>query len=354
MSAGERTEKATPKKRRDERKRGHIFKSHDLTVAVSLLVAFGVLKIVTAHIGENLLSLSTHYFGYNADFTFNIKQIHNLMIDVIFSLAYICAPVYLFAALTGLLINYVQVGFLYTTKTIEVNLNRLNPIAGLKNLFSLRAVVELVKSTAKIAIIIAVTYNEIKNNLSNIPMYLILDFKTSWVLFSEIAMNIAFKAGIGLLVLGVGDYFYQWWRYEKDIMMTKKEVLDELKMMEGDPQIKSKIRQRQRQISMRRMMQDVPKADVVITNPTHYAICLKYDDKVDRAPKVIAKGKNHLAQKIKEIAKKHGIEMVENKPLARALYVYCDVGQEIPGDLYKAVAEVLAYVYRIRQGYERG
>jgi flagellar biosynthetic protein FlhB len=213
-------------------------------------------------------------------------------------------------------------------------------------MFSTRTLVELAKSILKITLIGYIAYGDYMNLLDGFPYYVGQDPFSTFMKFMNDAFMMGLRMCIVMVFIAIADYLYQWWKYEKDLRMTKQEVKDEYKMMEGDPQIKGKIRQKQRQMSAMRMMARVPEADVVITNPTHYAVALKYDDKESPAPVVTAKGIDYLALKIREVAKENGVEIVENPPLAQSLYAMCEVDDEIPADLYQAVADVLVFVYR--------
>jgi Flagellar biosynthesis pathway, component FlhB len=242
-----------------------------------------------------------------------------------------------------------QVGFLSTTETLTPKLEKINPIAGFKRLFSMRSVVEMIKSILKFIVLSYILYKQIYKDFPRFPTLISSSFEVSVSYMVELTMNIAFKLGLALLIIGVADYLYQWWQHEKELMMSKQEVKDEYKTTEGDPNIKGKIKQKQLQMSMLRMMSDVAKADFVITNPTHYAIAIMYDEKVSSAPIVLAKGKDFVAQKIKEKAKENEIEMIENRPLAQALYVAVDIGEQIPPEFYAAVAEILVKIYSIKR-----
>jgi flagellar biosynthetic protein FlhB len=228
------------------------------------------------------------------------------------------------------------------------NLNKLNPLEGFKRLFSKTAFVELVKSIFKIGIIGYVIYDYLKGNIEVVPELLNMNIESSAVFIGNTIINIGIRAAAVLLILSIFDYAYQIWDYEKSIRMSKQEIRDEYKEIEGNPQIKSKIKEKQRQLALRRMMAEVPNADVIITNPTHFAVAVRYDANASDAPQVIAKGKDLIAQKIKETAKENKVPIVENKPLAQALYKSVEIGENIPSELYKAVAEVLAYVYSLR------
>ena len=228
-------------------------------------------------------------------------------------------------------------------------MDKFNPINGFKRIFSSDSVFELLKSILKVLLIIYVAYLSIRNEANDLFILYEIPLIQAIMLCGSIILDTGLKISIVYLVIGIADYIYQKHKFNEDMKMTKQEVKDEYKNTEGNPEIKGRQRQKMREVSQRRMMQDVPKADVVITNPTHYAVALKYDAETSRAPIVLAKGEDFLAQKIKEAAKEHHIEIVENKPLARMLYANVDIGQEIPPELYQAVAEVLAMVYNTRQ-----
>jgi len=258
-------------------------------------------------------------------------------------------PVMAVAMIVAMFSNFLQFGFLFTTETMKLDLKKIDPIKGIKKIISLRAIVNLIKSLLKVAFIGSVTGMIIWMNLDDV---LSLSFHSPWdtlTTVAKLAAMMGIASAIALLIIAILDYIYEKFEYEKQLRMSKQDIKDEYKNMEGDPLIKSKIKQRQREMAMRRMMQEVPKADVVITNPTHYAVALRYDDGSMDAPKVVAKGADFVAQKIKMIAKENDIVMVENRPLARALYDQVEIGEEVPEEFFKAVAEILAYVYRIKR-----
>ena len=258
-------------------------------------------------------------------------------------------PIMLIAMVTGVVLSYLQVGVLFTTKTLQPKLDKINPINGFKRLFSIRSLVEMVKSILKATVLLYITGSYLVTRQTDILKVFDMNVYQITALLWDIVFNLMLRAVILLLVLAVLDYAYKRWQNEKDMMMSKQEVKDEYKMTEGDPQLKGKIKQKQREISMGRMMQEVPKADVIITNPSHFAIAVKYDPDEADAPRVIAKGKDLIAKNIKKIADENEIPIVENKPLARALYAEVEIGDFIPEELYHAVAEVLAYVYKLKK-----
>lgn len=348
--AGEKTEKATPKKRQDARKKGQVLKSQDITSALVLLSVFLFLLISASSMRDGVMSFFKQSFSkYMLVDSLSIKLVIKVYKEVLTEMSVIVLPILAIAFIAGIVGNFLQFGLLFTTEPLKFDLTKLDPIKGLKRMFSLRAIVELLKSVLKISLIGTVTTAILWKNIEDV---LSLSFKSPWatlVTVSKLTVLMGIAASIVLLFIAVLDFLYQKFDYEKNLKMSKQDIKDEYKNSEGDPLIKSKIKQRQREMAMRRMMQEVPQADVVITNPTHYAIALKYDeDKMD-APKVIAKGTDFIAQKIKLIAKENGVVMVENRPLARAMYDQVEIGKHIPEEFFKAVAEVLAYVYRVKQ-----
>jgi flagellar biosynthetic protein FlhB len=237
---------------------------------------------------------------------------------------------------------------MFTTKTLMPKFERINPVEGFKRIFSSRSLVEMLKAFVKVACLCFFVYSEYAGMMKEFPGMTFYDISDAFTEIMKMSFMIGIKMGGLLGVIAAADYIYQWWRHEKDLMMTKQEVREENKQLEGDPKIKGKIRQKQRQMSRQRMMQHMREADVVITNPTHFAVAVRYKEKEDKAPLVLAKGADHVAAKIRERAKEYGIEIVENKPVAQALFNFCDIGDEIPKDMYKAVAEILVYVYRMK------
>ncbi|MBN3545832.1 flagellar biosynthesis protein FlhB [Fictibacillus barbaricus] len=345
----EKTEKATPKKRQESRKKGQVAKSADINAAIVLFVSVMFLAFMGSWMGERLLHLFTHSLDKKLLYDVTETSIPKLLWELSMEVAIILAPVMISAMAAGVLGNYLQVGFLLSTEAIQMKLERINPLSGFKRIYSVRALVELTKSLLKILLIGGVTFYVLWMERDVYLRMSLVSIESSLPVFGGLAIKMGFAASLVLLFLAFLDFMYQKYDFEKNIRMSKQDIKDEYKKSEGDPKIKGKIKEKQRQMAMRRMMQEVPKADVIITNPTHYAICLKYDDGSMDAPVVVAKGVDLIAQKIKEIAKEHEIAMVENKPLARTLYARVDIGQVIPEDLFKAVAEILAFVYRIRK-----
>ncbi|HWQ61510.1 MAG TPA: flagellar biosynthesis protein FlhB, partial [Negativicutes bacterium] len=281
-----------------------------------------------------------------ADFTIN--QVYLLLIEfgVVFLKAVL--PVMLVVLVISLAVNLLQVGFVFSLEPLMPQLDRINPISGFQRLFSLRAIAELVKSLCKLTIIGYFVYRFIMRETALVPQLIGADLTDSLRYTAGLVVNLALEIGAVILVLAALDYFYQWWEYNKSLKMSKQEIKEEFKQTEGNPQIKGKIKERQRAMAMRRMMQEVPKATAVVTNPTHFAVAIRYDKSMS-APEVVAKGQDFLAERIKQVAKENRVAVVENKPLARALYATVEVGDNIPPELYQAVAEVLAYVFRLKK-----
>lgn len=350
LFAEEKTEKATPKKRRDVRERGNVFQSRELSSALVLIGCFAALYIFASFIVDTLKANTVHLLSMRVeDGLFSEPGFKGIMAVGLTGYLKAVAPMAGVALCLGLVVSYVQVGFVFTPKPLQPNLNRINPAEGFKRIFSRRSFAQFIKSLLKISIVGYLTYKFIVDKYSELPSLLDMALEESAMVIGTTLVRLGIYAGIVLMVLAVADYFYQRFEYEKSIMMTKQEVREEYKQLEGNPQVRSRIRERQRQISMRRMMAEVAKADVVITNPTHYAVALKYDPEKANAPFVVAKGKDLIAKKIKEIANKNSVYMVENPELARSLYESTDIGELIPPRLYQAVAEVLAFVYSMNK-----
>ncbi len=348
--AGEKTEKATPKKREESRKKGQVLKSQDVTSAIVLLSVFLFLFFAASFMRERFFSFFRHSFTqYISLKEFDLKAVMMIYTEVLVEIGIILLPVMAIAVIAGVAGNLFQFGWLFTTEPLKFDLKKIDPIKGFKRIFSIRAIVELMKSVLKISFIGTVTFLVI---WSNIDKVLSLAFKSAFDTLSTVGQLTAMMgiaASFTLLFVAILDFFYQKYDYEKNLKMSKQDIKDEHKNTEGDPLIKSRIKQRQREMAMRRMMQEVPTADVIITNPTHYAIAIKYEDGEMEAPVVVAKGVDFIAQKIKMIAQEHDIVTVENRPLARSLYDQVEVDEEVPEEFFKAVAEILAYVYRIQR-----
>jgi len=348
---GEKTEQATSKKRDEARKEGQVVQSKDMSSAVSLLAVFFGIDAFK----EYIISTFLEYYNVIADVMENPDQLSEvsyalkLMGFSIQTMLAIVLPVLAVALVTGVVMSYLQVGALLSIKAIQPKLSKISPINGFKRLFSMRSIVEFLKSILKAIILLYITGSYLLSRQNDIMMVFDMNVYQITAIMWDIILNLMIRAVIVLLILGVADYVYKKWQNEKDLMMSKQEIKDEYKMTEGDPQLKGKIKQKQREISMGRMMAEVPKADVIITNPSHFAVALQYDTEQGDAPKVVAKGKDLIARNIRKIAEENEVPIVENKPLARALYAEVELGQFIPEELYHAVAEVLAYVYKLKK-----
>lgn len=351
LFAEEKTEAATPKKKRDARKKGQVPVSKDLSSAFVLLFIFLVINSFSGYFAKHFYTLIIFVNDNikNVDKLYEVGNLLPFFSKVLFITIKIIMPILLTALFTGLIFSYMQVGALFTIEPIKPKLSKINPIEGFKKLFSIKSLVELAKSLLKSAILIGYSVFYLKNRLGIIVDSLEYSTEKFIGVIWDIIFQLVLRISIMMIVLAVLDYMYKIWQHNKDLKMTKKEIKDEYKESEGDPLLKSKIKQKQRELSASRMMQEVPEADVVITNPTHFANAIKYDSDSGNAPLVVAKGRDLVANNIKRIAKENEIPIVENKPLAREIYKVVEIGDEIPADLYHAVAEVLAYVYDLEK-----
>lgn len=349
---GEKTEPATDKKLRDARDEGKVAKSKELTATFDLIVLFLVLKVFMSFVGEKLLGFFSYIYNRMPDFLNETQKdmssvtVRNFMNDIILQFLLTCLPFFIFGVVVTILVSIVQVGWKVTTKPMAPKLDKFNPINGFKRIFSKDAIFELIKSVLKIGVILYMAYSSIKSHQNDIFILYELPLKRAVALVGDIIINTGLKISIVYLIVGIVDYIYNKHKFNEDMKMTKQEVKDEFKNTEGDPAIKGQQRKRMQEASQRRMMQDVPKADVVITNPTHFAVAIKYDADTNQAPVVTAKGQDYVAMKIKEIARDNNIRIVENKPLARMLFHNVELGAEIPPELYQSVAEILAMIYK--------
>lgn len=347
--AQEKTEKATPQKRKESRRKGQVAKSADVNTAFILLFVFLFLLFAGGFLRDSLFSILQISFKENALMEVTPETVQTVMTELALLAVKVVAPIFAVSLAAAIFSNYVQVGFLFSTEPLVMKLERINPLKGAKRIFSVRALVELLKSILKIAFVGLCTFSILW--LSKEDVFRLADTSPgeSFQLIGSLTVQMGIFTAVLLLFLSIFDYVYQKYDFEKNIRMSKQDVKDEHKKLEGDPLIKSKMKERQRQMAMQRMMQEVPKADVVITNPTHYAVALKYEEDEMDAPQVTAKGVDYVALKIIAAAKHHEVTTVENRPLARALYEQTEIGDTVPEELFKAVAEVLAYVYRLQR-----
>ena len=341
----EKTEEATSKKIEDARKDGNIPKSQDTSAFITLVVALGSFLALLSWIESRIIYL---YHYYQSLIGTEITKEVTLQMSMISlrEVVFMVIPLALAVAIAGILANVMQTGFLFTTKPLMPNFSKLDPIKGFKNLFALKKLIETIKTLLKVSVVMGVSYIFLWDFTKELPtvIYFPLFDQLSWL--KEKMLILAAVILIIFLVLALADLLFVRYNYFKELRMSKQEIKDEYKQMEGDPKIKAKIRQIQMQMTRKRMMQEIPQADVVITNPTHYAVAIRYNQEKEAAPKVIAKGTDLVALRIKEIAMNYNIQIVENPPLARELYKKCNMGEMIPENLYKAVAEVLAFVYK--------
>lgn len=349
---GEKTEPATSKKLNDIRKEGQVAKSKELITAVSLMSLFIILKIYLSKLGTGLIDVYTQVYNSISkvvDDSYNglpIRTAGSVMQQVIIDMIKLVIPILLVAIVIALLGNMLQQKWMVTAKPLQPKFSKISPISGFKRMFSVRQLVELIKSIAMISIIMIVVYNTVKSKMNILLTFYDVGLNTALSTIGSIIIDLGIKISAVFLIVGFADLFYQRIKFKNDNMMTKQEIKDEFKNTEGDPQVKGQIKRRMQEVSRRRMMQQLPEADVVITNPTHFAVALKYEPDAGKAPVVIAKGADYLAFQIKDKAKEYNIAIVENKPLARILYHNIDIGMEIPPELYQAVAEILAVVMR--------
>ena len=348
--AGEKTEKATPKRRQDERKKGNVFQSREIGVVFSLLVSFYGLKLLAPYILRALEWSIRNYF-YQAATVDEIITSDAIRYFIqgcgVFAVA--AMPLLLVCGAVSVIATLAQTRGLFTMKSAAPKFSRLNPIEGIKKMFSMRGVVELLKSLAKIIVLGYIIWLQFRDEFWAFPRLMDMEPLQGMAFTANIVLEIAKSAAIVMVFVAAADYFYQWWDYEKNLRMSKQELKEEYKQTEGDPQVKGKIRERQQAQARQRMMQKVPGADVVIRNPTHFAVALKYDPQRSSAPVVVAKGADSLALRIVAVAEENGVFVTENKPLARGLYEAVDLDREIPDRFYQPVAEVLAFVYSLKK-----
>lgn len=347
---GEKTEPATSKKLEEVRKEGQVAKSKELITAVSLMALFLVLKLYMGNAGQKFMGAFKDFYntfdmvisssGEGLKMNFALNCLGKMFSTVIL----IAAPFLIIAMVIAILLNIVQQKWMITAKPLKPKASKISIMSGMKRIFSVKQLIELIKAIAMMCVIGFVAYSTIKDKMSLLLTFYDIPFNTALAAVGDIIINLGITISAVFLIIGFADLFYQRHKFKKDNMMTKQEVKDEFKNSEGDPQVKSQVKRRMMEISRRRMMEALPEADVVITNPTHFAVALKYEPNSGKAPVVIAKGADYLAFQIKDKAKEYNIEIVENKPLARILYHNVDIGMEIPPELYQVVAEILARV----------
>lgn len=347
MAEPGKTERATPKKREEARKRGQVVRSVEINSMLNVLISLIILRIFGKYIFDNIKIVSSYFWSNVTTFSITLDTIGSFMFFIVSKLFLITLPIFVSVFIIGILSNVMQFGFLLTFEPLKPSFDKINPFRGLKRLFSKRVLFELGKSIIKILIISYIFYSTIKKIFNEIFLTPLMDIETYFTFAADIVFKLGIKITIAFIIFSILDYIYQKYEYEDNLMMSKQEVKDELKQLEGDPLIKARIRNIQREMARRRMISEIPQADVVITNPSHIAIAVRYKEGEDNAPKIVAKGVNLMAEKIKDIARKYGIIIMENPPLARTL-VKLEIGWEIPPELFQAMAEILAFVYQAK------
>lgn len=347
---GEKTEEPTAKKLEDARKKGQVMRSTEVVTAATLLAFFFMLKIFVGFIGNRFMTSFRQTIGFISDYTsepFTLNTARTIIRGSFWNIIVAAFPIMIVGFVVTIVAIVFQVKWKVTAEPLKPKFDKFNPVTGMKRLFSKDKIMDLFKSIAKVVILAYVVYSYLKNQWPLIYKMYSYTLPQAIAVIGDTVINVGIRISALFAVIALFDLFYQKWKYHQDMMMSKQEVKDEYKNSEGDPKVKSQQKQRMQQASQRRMMQDLPNADVVITNPTHLAVAIKYDKDTNEAPVVVAKGADYLAQKIKDRARENAIEIVENKPLARMLYHNVEIGAEIPPELYQMVAEVLAYVYSL-------
>ena len=345
---GEKTEPATAKKLDKARSEGQVMKSQELGNAASLVALFIALRVFISFVGERMVGDFEYVFQRIPEIVetdqkgFSTLTASSIITESLLQILIMCAPFLAIGLIVAFLVNVIQVKWKVTTKPLRPKFSKINPINGFKRIFNVKSLFNLLLSIVKIVLIFYIAYSELSDHANELFILYDLGLWQAISLVGDIILDTGLRIALIYIIVGIADYFFQKYKFNEDMKMTKKEVKDEYKDTEGDPAIKGQQKQRMREASMRRMMQDVPKADVVITNPTHIAVALKYDAGVGAAPIVVAKGADFLAERIKDVARENGISIHENVHLARSIYGSCDIGDEIPPELYEAVANILA------------
>jgi len=343
----EKTEEPTSKKLEDAKKEGNVPKSQDVASFITLLVALGAMFALFKFMSTHIFNLYKYYMSFMGQ-EITKELVFKIGLHSLVELVFIVIPLSLMVAISGILASVIQFGFIFTTKPLTPNFSKIDPIKGFGKLFSLKKLIDGIKITAKVAVVFVVAFYYLIDYTKELQSVIMFSLNAQFMWLLNKAMMLIAIMIILFFIFAFLDLMIVRFQYFKDLRMSKQEIKDEYKQMEGDPQVKARIKKLQMEMAQKRMMNDVPSADVVITNPTHYAVALRYDKTKENAPRVIAKGIDNMALKIKEIAREHLIQVVENPPLARELYKSCDVDETIPETLFKAVAEILAFVYKAR------
>ena len=345
----EKTEQATSKRRQDAREKGQVAKSRELASVAVLGACLLYFYFDASVMANRLMAIMRMSFRKSGQITITIDTIQSLLLDLVFQIFILLGPFLLIVLLAGFVANILQVGFFFSSEAITPKYSKIDPIQGFQRLFSLRSLVEFLKVILKMAIVGTIAYLTIKGEFDMIPPLMELNVNDILGFIGKVSFKILYTTCWVLVILAILDYAYQRWEHERSLKMSKQEIKEENRQTDGDPLIKGRIKRLQREIARKRMMAAVPKADVVITNPTHLAVAIRYQPETMNAPCVIAKGAGFIAERIKEIARNSGVPVIENKAVAQVLYKIVAVEQTIPISLYKAIAEILAYVYSLKQ-----
>lgn len=349
FASDDKTEEATPHKMSEAKKKGQVAKSKEVASAITLVTSTIILitlgEYMVNSFKENIIQFFTGYLNLEL----NSDSLQSIIITVIWRFAVVFLPMVVPIMVMGIGANLLQTGYINTTEPLKPQFSKINPMNGFKKMFSMRTVMELFKDIAVILIVGFVGYGFLKSNFRKVLAMSNLKFPALINTFLKLAANVFFRITLIMAAIALIDFIYQKLQFKKDMRMSKQEIKEEFKQMEGDPQVKGKIKQKQREMATRRMMQNVPDASVVITNPTHIAVALKYEEGKGNAPILVAKGSGYVAIKIKEVAKENDVPIIENKPLARLIFSEVDLEKEIPSEMYQAVAEILALVYRLKR-----
>lgn len=346
--SGEKTEKPTAKRRRDERKKGNVFVSKDVVTVVTLIGGLYVLKLTILSSYTSLKQFFLKYFGYMETMAdLPAQRVIEMVLDAVAVAVKIVMPLMAFTIILSIAATVYQTKPLFVTEPLKPKFSKLNPISGMKKFFSLKSLVDVIKGVIKIGILLYILFDFIKGEFYQLPRLLSVDILTASGYMLQSAFAMAIKICAAFVAVSMLDYYYQKWEHERQMKMSKQEVKEEYKQIEGDPKVKAKIRQIQTQRAMARMMQQVPDADVVIKNPTHFAVALRYDPEKDAAPVLLAKGQDHVALRIIKVAEENNVTVIENRPLARGIFATTELNQELPAEFYGAVAEILVHIYKL-------
>lgn len=349
LFAEDKREAPTPRRRERARREGHVFRSVELTAAVVFLAGYAALRFLGPDAARGLAAWAERFLAQGPR-DWSVADLQALAADAALAWARATLPFLALALALVLLLSLLQTGFHLSAAGLAPRFSALNPVTGLQRLFSLRGAVELLKAVFKVAVILLVAWSTLREAAGSFPVLAAMDTAAGTAAVGGWVDRLAWRVGLAFLALAAADWFYQRWEYERSLRMTRSEVREELRETEGDPAVRGARRRRQRELARQRMIQEVRRATVVVTNPDHYAVALRYVPGETAAPVVVAKGRGRLAERIREEARRHGVVLYEDPPLARALYRAVPVGRAIPAELYEAVAEVLAFVWRLK-GY---